>query len=248
MDTKKMKNEFLAQLAQKEIVELYNFLPDVYFFMKNLKGQFVALNQAFLKHHGCDSEDEMIGKTDYDFHTPYQAERYIEEDHKVIESGSALPNQIWLVPDFKGTLKWFLSTKIPMFDLKRKVIGIAGVMRDYENVGAVLGQYQDMSEVIQFIMDHYREKIPVATLAKISHLSVSQFDRKFKQLFKCTPTTYITQIRINIACQDLVRTDDNLSLIAQRAGFYDHSYFIKQFKSIIGLTPKAYREKFNRPE
>jgi AraC-like DNA-binding protein len=76
------------------------------------------------------------------------------------------------------------------------------------------------------------------------HLSVSQFDRKFKRLFQMTPQQYILRVRINAAAQTLATEAISVAEIAQQAGFYDQSYFTKQFRKQMGLTPSAYRRQY----
>ena len=49
--------------------------------------------------------------------------------------------------------------------------------------------------------------------------------------------------RINAACRQLRENDDTISTVALRCGFYDHSYFTKQFVKHMGRLPKAYRAR-----
>ena len=80
-------------------------------------------------------------------------------------------------------------------------------------------------------------------LAEMSQLSVSQFERSFRKYFKTTPMKYINQIRVEAAARLLREGSDPISLIAQDTGFYDHSYFTKQFKAVKGMSPSAYRSQ-----
>ena len=236
---------FLEQLQDaRDIASLFDFLPEAYFYAKNTSSQFTMGNRAFLTLLGADKLETVLGKTDRDFFVHGIADKYIAEDQMVMEAREPLPNQIWLVPDSHGALAWYLSTKTPLFNAEGTVIGIAGVMRDFEKAGAMLNPYTEMSEVISHIMQHHSSRIDVKRLAAMVHLSISQFDRKFKKLFGLTPLQYITRIRVDAACDQLVRTESPLSQIAQATGFYDHSYFTKQFKKLIGMTPKQYRKTY----
>src|SRR6476620_3129613 len=76
---------------------LFDHLPDVYLFVKDANHVFRAVNKAEWRFHGCHSAEEMIGKKDADFHPPVMAEQYVAEDRRVIESGKALVDQVWLV-------------------------------------------------------------------------------------------------------------------------------------------------------
>lgn len=213
----------------------------MYFFIKDTDGRFVVVNDALKKVLGtCDAD--IIGKTDDDFFSPELADAYRAEDREVISAGKAISDRVWLVPDANGALNWYVSTKTPLFDRTGKAIGIAGAMQDVQKTGAVLGPYEQMSEVVRYVAEHYVEKITVDELAELAHLSTSQFTRQFNKLFQMTPGRYLTRIRINAACSLLTRTDLDLTSIAAQCGFHDASHFVKHFKKQMGMTPGAYRQ------
>jgi len=219
---------------------LFDHLPAVYFFIKDAEGRFIYINDALKKVLG-KSERDIIGRTDDDFFSPELADSYRAEDREVMAGGRPIAERVWLVPDASGALKWFVSTKTPLKDHKDKAIGIAGAMQDVQKTGAVLGPYEQMTEVVKFVAEHFAEKITVDELADLAHLSPSQFTRQFNRLFQMTPARYVTRIRINAACSLLTRTDLDLVSIADRCGFHDASHFVKQFKKQMGQTPGAYR-------
>jgi PAS domain S-box-containing protein len=240
-----LQQRFLREMRDAgDLASLFDFLPATYFYVKNTQSQFTMGNRAFLDLLGVDQVEDVLGKTDRDYFVRPIADKYIDEDQAVMSGRRPISNQVWLVPDSHGALAWYVSTKTPLFDRDGEVIGIAGVMRDYERAGAVLNPYTEMSEVVEHITAHFARRIDVKRLAAMVHLSVSQFDRKFKQIFGLTPLQYITRIRVDAACDQLVRTEQPLSQIAQATGFYDHSYFTKQFKKLIGMTPKQYRKRY----
>lgn len=213
----------------------------MYFFIKDTDGRFVVVNDALKKVLGtCDAD--IIGKTDDDFFSPELADAYRAEDREVISAGRTISDRVWLVPDANGALNWFVSTKTPLFDRTGKAIGIAGAMQDVQKTGAVLGPYEQMSDVVRYVAEHYVEKITVDELAELAHLSTSQFTRQFNKLFQMTPGRYLTRIRINAACSLLTRTDLDLTSIAAQCGFHDASHFVKHFKKQMGMTPGAYRQ------
>ncbi|MCA9018288.1 MAG: AraC family transcriptional regulator, partial [Planctomycetaceae bacterium] len=193
-------------------------------------------------------EEDIIGKTDFDIHPKDLAQQYVAEDKRVMESATPLANQVWLIPDRHGNLKWYLCSKIPLFGDGGKVIGVAGVLRDIKVAGAEFQSYQELDKVIAYVLEHYHERIQISDLADLIYLSVSQLDRKFKKLYQITPQKYILRVRINAACQSLLRTEKRISEIALESGFYDQSYFTKQFVNLMGVSPSEYRRKFKQTE
>lgn len=241
------RRRFFEQLANPwDLGLLFDFLPDTYFYAKNLRGQFVMVNQALASLFGNTVPDKMLGKTDYDFSPRDMADQYTAEDRRVIATGKPVTFQAWLIPDHRGALKWYLSSKIPLFNKAGKVIGIAGTMRDVEKASDLLAPYREMESVLEYLFTHYSEKIEFHYLAQIASLSLSQLDRRFKHLFQLTPQQFLMRVRLNAACQLLTSTDQSVLQIALSTGFYDQSYFTKQFHRQMGMTPGGYRRKYFR--
>lgn len=241
----RFQQRFFDRLASGlPLAQLFEYLPEVYLYIKNQQGRFVKVNRELANLRGCKNPDSMIGLTDFDLHPRHLAEQYVAEDRRVMQGKVPLPNQVWLVPDHQGVLKWHVSSKIPLFDSRGRVIGIAGAMRDIERAEMMLAPYQEMEQVLTYVMNHYAERIEVGTMARLVHLSVSQFDRRFKQLFQMTPQQYILRVRINTACHQLTNSRQSIAEIAQQTGFYDQSYFTKQFRKQMKVTPLAYRKRY----
>lgn len=236
-----LRHAFFERLGDEQVfVRLFDHLPAVYFFIKDAEGRFMYVNAALKKVLG-KTDSQIIGRTDDEFFSPELADSYRAEDREVMAGGKTITDRVWLVPDASGALNWFVSTKTPLKDRQGNAIGVAGAMQDVQNTGAVLGPYEQMSEVVQYVADHYAQKVTVDQLAELAHLSTSQFTRQFNRLFQMTPARYLTRIRINAACSMLTRTDLDLASIADRCGFHDASHFVKQFKKQMGQTPGAYR-------
>jgi AraC-like DNA-binding protein len=247
MNSSQFQQDFFSQIdAVTGISHLFDFMPEVQLFVKNAQSQFTKVNQALIDLVGADSGQEVIGKTDYDFHAHDIAEKYIEEDRQVMSTQKAFVNKVWLVPNSNGLLMWYLCTKIPLFDRKGQVIGIAGILRDYKIAGSVLDPYAEIAEAFKYINDNYHKEISIPSLAELANLSVSQFERKFKKLLHTTPLKYITKLRLNSACESLSQSNDSITQIALSIGYCDHSYFTKIFTRQIGITPKEYRKRYHK--
>lgn len=245
MEAKEFQDQFCERLQDEgQFAAMFDFLPEAYFFSKDEQGCFVFANRAMAEALGLKGPEEMLGRTDYDFFQRDLAEKYREEDRAVMKSGRALPDQVWLVPNREGELRWYLSSKRPLFSKAGEVIGIAGVMRDFTKAGSVLEPYEELSAVIQHVQSSYAERIEVLDLAKLAHLSVSQLERRFKKLFKISPLKYITQVRVHAACRLLTNTRKSVSEIALECGFYDQSHFTKQFKVLKSMTPSQFRRSY----
>lgn len=246
----KFREDFFRQLSYPwQLAGLIDFLPEVSLYVKDRCSRFVLVNQKTARRNGCQSPDEVIGKTDFDFHPRRLAEQYVAEDQRVMQKGQPIPHQVWLVGDHTGRLSWYISSKMPLWgyppgESTPHVIGLAGVMRELAEADALIQPYKGMENVLNHVLRYSHEDISIRDLAAMSNLSISQFDRRFKSIFQMTPMKYLLRVRINAACHALSTTDDSIAMIAAQTGFSDQSWFTKQFRQQTGLTPSAYRQQY----
>ncbi|HEY2341698.1 MAG TPA: AraC family transcriptional regulator [Chthoniobacteraceae bacterium] len=226
------------------LLALFDDLPRTYLFVKDRCHRFVKVNRGLLALHGCGAEEEMLGKTDLDFHPPAMASQYIEEDRRVMETRRPLVNQAWLVRGVDGLPRWYLSTKLPMFDASGKILGIAGVMRPFDHASDAPGAYQRITPALEFVLGSFGEPLSVKQMASRAHLSVSQFQREFRRLFGMTPSEYLLRVRLLMARRKLEETSDPVGTVALDCGFYDQSHFTRAFRLATGLRPLQYRRRF----
>lgn len=227
-----------------QILQLFQYLPRAYLFIKERDGCFVYANKSFLSLHGVKRLEDLVGKRDFDFHPPALASQYIEEDQRVMASGRPLPDQIWLVMGYDRMPRWYVSSKVPLFDRKHAVIGIAGIMRPYDHSGTAPSEYRRLTPVMELVQAHYGEELPIARLAECAHLSISQLQREFRRLFGMSPGEYVMRVRLLMARRQLEESQLAVGDIALDCGFYDQSHFNRSFRRHVGMTPRGYRNRF----
>ncbi|MCF8321784.1 MAG: AraC family transcriptional regulator [Flavobacterium sp.] len=99
-----------------------------------------------------------------------------------------------------------------------------------------------LSEVFEYVKDHYKEDISLIEIAKIAHLTPTSFCRMFKLKTKKSFVEYLNAIRVSNACKLLIETEMGISEIAFECGFKTASNFNQLFKKLTGTTPKEYRK------
>lgn len=242
-------NQFQAEFLRKNptaqsLFHLFGHLPLIYFYVKDTQSRFVHVNQNVLSIYDLRDEKDVIGKTDRDFHPPVLAEAYIAEDQRVLKTGRAITGELWLVSHIRGTPQWFVSSKTPLFDPRGKVIGLAGAMFQVEHSAEQERYFGKLKTALDFLHVNFAKVVSVPLLAKQCGLSITTFNRQFRELLKMTPTEYLLSWRIETARKQLVKTQRSLSEIAAECGFADQSHFTKRFRRITGMTPLNYRKQF----
>jgi len=227
------------------VVELFEGVHDVLFFVKNKDCEIIAANQLLSQHMGYDLISNLIGKNDFDIF-PYElATQYRKDDLEILKSAIPKYNIIELFPNYLGDLNWFKTSKIPLFNQAGKVEGICGTLIPYENSDRLVRPYKEIYRALEYIKSHYCEKLSNKKLANIAGLSVRQFEVRFKGIFNCTVRQYIIKLKILKSCKMLTQQNMSIAEVAYDLGFCDQSLFTNTFKKHIGITPLKYIKKFS---
>lgn len=99
-----------------------------------------------------------------------------------------------------------------------------------------------LAPAIEYIHEHFDERLSLAKLSEVTGYSSSYFESQFKKLTGSTPFEYINRIRIINATDMLINNRDKVTIIALKCGFENISYFNRTFKKIIGKSPNEYRK------
>jgi AraC-like DNA-binding protein len=202
------------------------------------------LNELVLREvFGSQSAEKILGKTDQDFQPPHLAEAFHAEDRGVMNSGKTIPNQIWLVPHVNGSPKWYSSTKTPMRGSKGQIVGTVGVMFLVDTPKDRETHFRELPPVISHLEQNYTAEVSMKEMALMAGLSSTQFNLRFRQFLRMTPTEYLVKLRIELAQRLLAHSDKQLVEIGVEACFYDQSQFTKVFKKQAGITPRIYRKR-----
>lgn len=93
------------------------------------------------------------------------------------------------------------------------------------------------------ILSQPEKKWTVPQMAQLAALSPSRFHAVYKRIYGTSPLQDVIDARIRYA-KMLLQADGALTLpeVAERLGYHDQYHFIRQFKSVTGITPGAYRK------
>ncbi|MDN5200050.1 helix-turn-helix domain-containing protein [Fulvivirgaceae bacterium BMA10] len=88
--------------------------------------------------------------------------------------------------------------------------------------------------------------IPITDVAKKYGSSVRQMERKFNQLIGISPKAFSNLVKLKNFF-NLTETGrfQKFTDLAIECGYYDQAHFIREFKQITGLSPKAYYKETN---
>lgn len=101
----------------------------------------------------------------------------------------------------------------------------------------------NMRRIADFIGENYTRGPSLDEAADAARLSKSRLCALIRQYTGTSFNALIREMRIEDARERLVLTADTIGQIAYSVGYNDEKYFLRAFKSSVGMTPSAYRAK-----
>ncbi|PJJ54446.1 GlxA family transcriptional regulator [Hymenobacter chitinivorans] len=171
-------------------------------------------------------------------------DRVVTDEHGIYSSGGAfsyLNLVLYLVEKYAGREIALICAKVFQIDIER-VSQSAFIMFN--------GQKEHGDEPIKkaqaYIEDNYQDKITVEQLADMLALGRRNLERRFKKATSNSVVEYIQRVKIEAAKNSLESTLENVNEVMYQVGYSDPKAFRSTFKRLTGLSPKQYRNKYNR--
>ena len=112
------------------------------------------------------------------------------------------------------------------------------------------GQKQHGDEMVKKAQDHIEknmhEKLSVEQLAATFAAGRRNFDRRFIKATGNTPLEYAQRVRVEAAKKALETTRKTINEVMYEVGYADVKAFREVFKKVTGMSPLAYKEKYNK--
>ena len=171
-------------------------------------------------------------------------EKVISEDNGIYSSGGAysfLNLILYLIERYYGREVAIWCSKVAEIDYDRK---------DQSHFIIFNGQKDHSDEAIkeaqEFIEGNYQERLNVEALAERFAISRRNLIRPFKKATYNTPLEYTQRVKVEAAKKRMEASTLNINQIMYDVGYADEKAFRKVFKKYTGLSPIAYRQKYNR--
>jgi len=236
------RDVLLKKVSVQQVLTMFDMLPDIIFWIKDTKSRVVYANQMFVEHLGFSSVEQVLGKSDSDLFPNHIAKQFIADDQKVL-SGETITDRLEMNINRVGELAWFSTSKRPLCDDNKVIIGSYGVTRHLQKTVKTLSGIDELKVPVQYIRENFHNEILIEQLAHVAHLSISALERRFKKHLAKTPQQFIRQIRLDNARRLLVETKLPIAQIAYQSGFSDHSYFSRHFKLMFDELPSELRQQ-----
>ena len=124
--------------------------------------------------------------------------------------------------------------------MKENVIALYRKRIEFEKVKKESKTHDIASAAKKYIEDNFaNSELSIADISETLCVNQTYLRKMFKSQMDMTLTEYITHFRMQEAKKLITTTDEKLTVVAEKVGFSDVSYFSNVFKKYYGISPRS---------
>jgi PAS domain S-box-containing protein len=127
---------------------LMNYIPDLLFF-KDKESKFLRVSNSLVEEFGVNNEQELLGKSDFDFTEYNEAKEYYDDEMEIIRTLKGITDkeerETW--PD--GSVRYGMVSKLPLLDKDKKCVGTFGISKDITKLKRLDIEYKGLLEALR---------------------------------------------------------------------------------------------------
>jgi PAS domain S-box-containing protein len=205
--------------AERELVESRNLLQAVVdtapmrVFWKDRDLKYLGCNPAFARDAGKSDPRDVVGRDDFEMGWAEWAERYRADDREVMESGRSklFFEEPQTTPD--GRPIWLSTSKVPLRDANREIIGILGIYEDVTERKSLEDALRLREQYQRTVLDNF----PFMVWLKDSQSRFLAVNQRFAEGFgQPSPQSLVGKTDFDIAPRELAERyrEDDFAVLA----------------------------------
>ena len=104
-------------------------IPDALYY-KDRESRFLKVSKSIIHNFGLKKEEEVLGKTDFDFFAEEHARPAFDGEKKIMETGESIMGRIEKEIHKDGHVTWAETIKMPLYDENGEIMGTFGLSKD----------------------------------------------------------------------------------------------------------------------
>jgi transcriptional regulator GlxA family with amidase domain len=173
-----------------------------------------------------------------------QTNKLITDQNGIYTNGGAysfLNLLLYLIEKYYDRETAIFCSKVFQIDMDRKT---------QSEFSIFIGQKMHGDEVIakaqEFIENNVANKISIEALSSKLAVGRRNFDRRFIKATGNTPTEYMQRVKIESAKKEFENSRKSINEVMYHVGYSDNKAFREVFRKITGMSPFAYKERYNK--
>lgn len=119
----------------------------------------------------------------------------------------------------------------PATPLSHKAFTVSDTSRHFESI----------QRVVREVLQNFHHPLEMGDMIQLAGMSRATFCREFKKSTGRSFIEFVNEVRVDAARQRLRLSHDAVSKIALETGFGNLSHFNRQFRRLVGMSPREYR-------
>ncbi|HLP24275.1 MAG TPA: SpoIIE family protein phosphatase, partial [Acidobacteriota bacterium] len=125
-----------TKVAEEKLTEERNLLRTIIdhlparIYVKDLEARYVLNNRAHLASLSVNAQEEVLGHTLREIKPGERAEVAMADDREVMATGEPILNNEKSATLDDGSVRWSLTTKVPLRDVRGQIAGLVGISHD----------------------------------------------------------------------------------------------------------------------
>ncbi len=179
------------------------------------------------------------------YHALFQVEPRLRQSDQFRHRLHLPPGELTDAAEMVAALKNELDRQAPGFRFSAitHLMSLIGFLarRYFQTPSIDTRPLRKISEILSFIEAHYQDPIRMRQLTRLAGMSESTLTRAFHKVMGCSPIDHVIRVRIGRAADQLRRPGMRITESALENGFTDSNYFARQFRKVMGVSPREYR-------
>lgn len=180
------------------------------------------------------------------FRSMFSLEPFLIKERDTVASLKLTPNQLQRIKHIWGVMKHEEEERLSGFEVimvnrfQELVVFLSRLYVGLQTSRKI--RTLAIENTMRFMDTHYDQPLMLKDLYTKAGMSRPAFMKHFGESTGVSPITYLTNTRIEKACEMLRTTSDSITEIALRTGFTNSNYFARVFRKQMRTSPRNYRK------
>lgn len=197
-----------ARSAERDLMSAALTRSPEYFYIKDRASRFVMANLNVAHNAGLDRPEDLIGKTDFDLVEEKRADELFEAEQLILRTGTPMIGHKEHIVDAQGRERWFLTSKVALYNADGEAIGVAGTTRDITEQHKLEVALTDSRNLLNYAVNEMSDGL--AMFDRSGHLVYC--NERYRGLFPLTADVRRPGAHIRDILTRVVETGEQLDL------------------------------------